>query len=364
MKRSIGDIYPLNFAYPLTPKADECTALKHHHNGNTELAKNHFEKKLVEIFDSIEHQTSDIVSIMFAHQSTEAWTTLCNSILRSRMNITGSWANDTETTTALKANKAFLATSVTVSCRPLRQEGFASYREVKKAIEERVNKEVDQLYKLGFRGSDLLTACFGQAVSEFGKYERVEKADGSEVQVSELLEMAKESAFNALVKGFDADEFTKFYIAWSQLYGFTENEFDDVNRLVKIGLSIETNALFQDKLLIKNGNKQSLAGYEAHMAERPSLGAEASDPIIDQVHRGMHYFKKNDRKALLQHIATVANSPDSLFWRVVNSLVEVLPVDKEHDDKKIASELLASKDNLLRDSKQQHQTNTQTTLGL
>jgi putative DNA methylase len=61
-------------------------------------AKAHFENKLLQIFDAIEHQTSDIVSIMFAHQSTEAWTTLCNSILGARMNITGSWAIDTEMT--------------------------------------------------------------------------------------------------------------------------------------------------------------------------------------------------------------------------------------------------------------------------
>jgi putative DNA methylase len=363
LKRTLTDVYPLNFSTPQTPKSEECTALKHHHENDYEKAKKHFEDTLLSIFKAIEHQTTDIVSIMFAHQSTEAWTTLCNSILGANMNITGSWANDTEMTGALKTDKAFLSSSVTVSCRPIKREGFAHFRDVKKAIELRVEKEVDQLYKLGFRGSDLLTACFGQAVSEFGKYEKVEKADGSEVRVSELLEMARESAFNALVKGFDADEFTKFFIAWAQLYGFSENEFDDVNRLVKIGLSIETNALFQEKLLIKNGNKQSLAGYTQRIYERPSLGTEMTDSIIDQVHRGMYYFKKNDRNALLQHISQVANSPDSLFWRVVNSLVEVLPLDKDHDDKKIATELLASKDNLIRDSKQQQPT-TQTTLGL
>ncbi len=363
LKRTLSDVYPLNFSTPQTPKSEECTALKHHHENDYEKAKKHFEGTLLSIFKAIEHQTTDIVSIMFAHQSTEAWTTLCNSILGAKMNITGSWANDTEMTGALKSDKAFLSSSVTVSCRPIKREGYASFRDVKMAIEERVEKEVDQLYKLGFRGSDLLTACFGQAVSEFGKYEKVEKADGSEVMVSELLEMARESAFNALVKGFDADEFTKFFIAWAQLYGFTENDFDDVNRLVKIGLSIETNSLFQEKLLIKNGNKQSLAGYAQRATERSNLGIQANDSIIDQVHKGMFYFKSNDRKALLHHIALVASSSDSLFWRVINSLVEILPLDKEHDDKKIASELLSSKDNLIRDSKQQ-QPVSQTTLGL
>lgn len=226
-----------------------------------------------------------------------------------------------------------------------------------------MKKEVDQLYKLGFRGPDLLTACFGQAVSEFGKYEKVEKADGSEVTVAELLEMARESAFNALVKGFEADEYTKFYIAWAQLYGFSESDFDDVNRLVKIGLSIETKSLFDEHLLIKNGNKQILAGYADRVEAKNSLGLEVSDNIIDQAHRGMFLFKANDTKGLLNHIGKVANSSESLLWRVVNSLVEILPADKEHDDKKIATELLAAKDSLIRDSKQSIPT-TQTTLGL
>ena len=78
MKRTLGDIYPINFATPQTPKAEECTALKHHHHNSEAEAKKHFENKLTTIFDAIEYQTSDIVSIMFAHQSTEAWTTLCN----------------------------------------------------------------------------------------------------------------------------------------------------------------------------------------------------------------------------------------------------------------------------------------------
>lgn len=363
LKRTVGDIYPMNFATPQTPKADECTALKHHH-GTHENAKQHFENKLLKIFDAIELQTSDIVSIMFAHQSTEAWTTLCNSILGARMNITGSWAIDTEMANrSLGLAGAALASSITVSCRPTQREGSASYRDIKNAIDERVKREVEKLYKLGFRGSDLLTASFGQAVSEFGKYERVEKADGMEVTVPELLEMARGSAFNALVKGFDADEYTRFYIAWAELYGFTESDFDDVNRLVKIGLSIETNTLFQENLLTKNKNKQSLTGYEQRMSKKPGLGVEPSDPTIDQAHRGMHLFKANDRKGLLQHIAKVAASPDNLFWRVLNSLAEVLPQDKEHDDKKIAAELLANKDSLIRESKKVQEP-TQTTLGI
>lgn len=207
MKRTLGDVYPINFATPQTPKAEECTALKHHHHNSEAEAKKHFENKLTAIFDAIEYQTSEIVSIMFAHQSTEAWTTLCNSILGARMNITGSWPMDTELVNRSRGiGSAALESSVTVSCRPSERNGFESFKRVKRAIETKVTEEVNALYELGFRGADLLTACFGQAVSEFGKYETVEKADGSEVTVGELLELARTAAFNALLSGFDGDE--------------------------------------------------------------------------------------------------------------------------------------------------------------
>jgi putative DNA methylase len=349
LKRTIGDIYPMIFATPQTPKAEECTALKHHHNGEDAAARRHFENKLLHIFDSIEQQTSDVVSIMFAHQSTEAWTTLCNSILGARLNITGSWAIDTERTSGTKTDKAFLSSSVTVSARPADRKGVGNFRQVRDAISTRVAQEVEELYRLGFRGADLLTACFGQAVSEFGKYESVEKADGSEVTVAELLEMARESAFNALLKGFDGDEFTKFYIGWLQLNGFAESDFDDAAKFTKVGLTIDVKELFQEHILIKNGNKQTLGTYAQRVEAQSGLGEKADSRIIDQVHKGMHLFQGNNRPALLKFIQKVGDSPDAAFWRVLTSLLELLP--SGCDDHKQASGLLANKESLLREAR-------------
>ena len=349
LKRTVGKYYALNFATPNTPKSEECTAIKHNHNGDREIAKQHFESKLLQIFDAIEHQTSDIVSIMFAHQSTEAWTTLCNSILGARMNITGSWAVDTEVTGGLKEGKAYLSSSVTVSCTPSQKKGLGDYREVKKAIERTVSKEVEELYRLGFRGADLLTACFGQAVSEFGKYEKVEKADGSIVTVAELLEMARESAFNALLKGFDGDDFTKFYIGWLQLYSFAESEFDDAAKFSRVGLSINVAELFTEHILIKHGNKQTLGTFEERINANKNIGDRANNFLIDLVHRALALYKGNNRTALLQYIGKVAAQPENSFWRVITSLCEVLPNGSE--DHKQALGLLKNKDSLIRESK-------------
>ncbi len=348
MKRTLANEFPLNFATPQTPKSDECTALKHHHSGSFERAKEHFENKLYQIFDAIESQTKDLVSIMFAHQSTEAWTTLCNSILKAKMNITGSWAVETENKGGLKQDKAFLASSVTVSCKPSEKSGYGDFKDIKRDIQNTVAKEVEELYRLGFRGADLLTACFGQAVSEFGKYEKVEKADGSEVTVAELLEMARESAFNALLKGFVGDDFTKFYIAWLQLYGFVESDFDDAAKFSRVGLSINVQELFTDHILIKNGNKQALGGYKERLAASKNLGDKVGSHLIDQVHRTMYLYKGSNRGNLLEYIHRVASNPDSPFWRVLTSLCEILPSGS--DDHKQATGLIANKESLIRES--------------
>lgn len=361
MKRTLAKDFPLNFATPQTPKTEECTALKHHHSGDYDKAKEHFENKLYQIFDAIESQTKELVSVMFAHQSTEAWTTLCNSILKAKMNITGSWAVETENTGGLKQDKAFLASSVTVSCTPSERKGYGDFKDVKKEIQNTVAREVEELYSLGFRGADLLTACFGQAVSEFGKYEKVEKADGSEVTVAELLEMARESAFNALLKGFDGDDFTKFYIGWLQLYGFAESEFDDAAKFSRVGLSINVAELFTEHILIKNGNKQTLGGFEQRLKENKNIGERANNFLIDLVHRAMALYKGTNRTALLQYIGKVAAQPESNFWRVITSLCEVLPQGSE--DHKQAIGLLTNKDSLIRESKTvQTATTTQTNL--
>lgn len=344
MKRTLGDIYPINFATPQTPKTEECTALKHHHHNSETEAKKHFENKLTAIFDAIEYQTSEIVSIMFAHQSTEAWTTLCNSILGARMNITGSWPMDTEMANrSLGLAGAALESSVTVSCRPSERNGFESFKRVKRAIETKVTEEVNALYELGFRGADLLTACFGQAVSEFGKYETVEKADGSEVTVGELLELARTAAFNALLSGFDGDEYTGFYIGWLQMNGMGDTDFDDAAKFARVGMSVNISDIFAHNLLIRTGNKQHLATY-AERTINEKLGMSTSDPLIDQVHRAMANWRDGDRGKILHHIHIVGKEANNPFWRVLASLKELLP---EGDDLTQVQELISNSADLI-----------------
>ncbi len=332
LKRNLSDFYPLIFSTPQTPKHEECTALKHHHNNSDQEAKKHFETKLKQIFDVIEMQTTDIVSIMFAHQSTQAWTTLCNSILDSRMNITGSWPMDTEVSGALKADKAFLESSVTVSCRPSERRGYADFNDVKHEIKQIVKAEVDKLYELGFRGADLLTACFGQAVSVFGHYKMVETAEGDPVTVGQLLNFARESAAQALLEGVPGEPQTKFYCGWLQMNGMGDTSFDDVNKYTRVGVNVEIRQLQQDRLLIANGNKQHLASAVEHIGDSTTLGKSPEDYLISQVHRLMLAYRYDDQAWLMKLVRELCPQNDAPHWRVMAFLKEHLPDSKDLDD--------------------------------
>ena len=354
LKRTLGDVFPFNFATPQTPKNEECTALKHHHEGKLDKAKQHFEKKLQQIFTAIEQQTSGVVSIMFAHQSTEAWTTLVNSILGSNMNITGSWPFDSEMGNRMIAmDKLALASSVTVSCRPNIQEGYAGFKQVKAKIEKRIKREVGELYANGFRGADLLTACFGKAVSEFGVYKTVEKADGTPVTVSELLELARDAAFNAIISDIDTDEVTRFYIGWLNLFGFTQTEHDDVMRITQVGLSVEVAELHRNHVFETSGNKESLSGYKARCKANQKLGTQAGSCTIDKIHKAMSLYELSNRPNLVEFLGQVAPSVDAAFWRVCTAVAEVLPPGC--DDHKQLAGLLANKESLIRDAQRSKQ---------
>jgi adenine-specific DNA methylase len=357
LKKSLGDILPANFSTPRTPKSQECTALKHHHDESKVMAGSHFEKKLLDIFKTIEYQTRDIVSIMFAHQTTKAWTTLCNSIINANLNIFGSWAIDTERDVrSVSLAGAALTSSVTVACRPAAKQGFGDYNEVREEIQETIQDKVRELYALGFRGADLLTACFGQAVSVFGRYKVVEKANGDQVTVAELLGLAREMAFRSIINDVDTDEVTQFYLGWLASSGFAAADHDMVRKVTQIGLNIDTSRLDHYNILIADGNKQSLADSHQRFQANNNLGLKEDAPDIDRIHRLFRLLDNNNRPELLNFIHDNAPTTESPLWRVMNSLKELLPPD--HDDGKIVATLLASQEVLLRDARERQETST------
>ncbi len=218
LKRSLGSVFPEILSTPLTPKSDEATALKHRHGGSTQKAEEHFEAKLAQCLAEARRVTSPdgVIAVMFAHQSVKAWTALIQALFNAGLNIDATWAIDTERDVrAIALDSSALASSITVICRPRVAGSASSLKDVKKEINTVVAESVKRFWDYGFRGADLIVACYGPAVGVFGKYERVEKADGTLVEVSDLLELARDAARDAIAGEFRGDNLSTLYYVWA-----------------------------------------------------------------------------------------------------------------------------------------------------
>lgn len=352
VKRGLSDVISEVLATPLTPKTDEATALKHRHGGNEEKADAHFESKLASVLTEAHRvlKPDGVISIMFAHQSTKAWTALVTAIFDAGLTVDATWPIDTEKTYALKTGKSVLSSSITVTCRRRIVGSAAAFKDVRKEIENVVSEAVRRFWSYGFRGADLIVACYGPAVGVFGKYERVEKADGAAVSVPELLELARIAARDAIAGEFRGDNLSTLYYVWANLYGASEQAWDDARLVVQIGGDAE-NAMEVARgqgIFVVDGSKCRLALLNDR-ANRRGLGVDQNPPLIDSLHRAMLYWKQEKRADLVSYLHDRSLLEDGPFWKLAQALFEVLPRDVE--DWKLVNALLGERNTLRSEAK-------------
>ena len=129
-------------------------------------------------------------SIVFAHKTTEGWEALLTGIIQGGWAITASWPIATEARSRLRAREsAALATSVHLVCRPRPDDApIGDWGDVLRELPRRVGDWMARLQAEGVRGADLVFACIGPALEIFGRYTKVETAEGQEVTLPEYLE--------------------------------------------------------------------------------------------------------------------------------------------------------------------------------
>jgi hypothetical protein len=165
---------------------------------------------------------------------------------------------------------------------------------------------------------------------EFGKYERVEPGDGRPVTVPELLQLVREAALKAIAGEFTGDQLSRLYFVWANLSGVVEQSWDDVRLVAQVGGDAEDamEVARGGGLFVVDGSSSRLAVL-ADRADRPHLGADNIDPLIDQLHRAMLFWKAEDRPGLVQSPHGHDLADHDGFWRLAQALFEVLPRDAE-----------------------------------
>lgn len=353
LKRSIGSLFPEVFSTPLTPKIDEATSMRHRHDGSQERARAHYRRLLKESFSEALRlvRAPKLVTVMFAHQSTDAWTALLSALFEAGLSPDATWPIATEMPkTALALGTASLETSVTVAFRPRVVGSAVSFKAVRGEIEEVVKRSVKRFWSYGFRGADLIVACYGPAVGVFGKYERVEKSDGTPVGIPELLDLAKQAARDAIAGEFRGDNLSTLYYVWANLYGAAEQAWDDARLVVQIG-GDEDNAMEVARghgIFVVDGSKCRLALLEDR-ADRRGLGIDQNPPHIDALHRSMLLWKEEKRQDLIGYLGERDLLEDGPFWKLAQALFEVLPRDLE--DWKLVNALLGERQTLRAEGK-------------
>ena len=348
LKRSVGSLFPEVFATPLTPKADEATSLKHRHDGSQELARSHYRRLLKESFIEALRVAREpkLVTVMFAHQSTDAWTALISALFDAGLSPNATWPIATEMPkTALALGTASLETSVTVICRPRVTGSAVSFRQIRTEIQKTVKSALRRFWSYGFRGADLVVACYGPAVGVFGQYERVEKADGTPVGIPELLNLARRAARDAIAGAFRGDSLSTLYYVWANLYGAAEQSWDDARLVVQIG-GEHDNAMEVARrhgIFVLDGAKCRLALLDDR-ADRRVLGNDQNPPHINALHKCMLLWKEEKRNDLVSYLSRRDLFEDGPFWKLAQALFEVLPRDLE--DWKLVNALLGERQTL------------------
>lgn len=359
-KRSLANVVPEVVSTPLTPKGEEATALRHRHQGNEEEADKHFTSKLGQAFLESHRllKPGGVVSIMFAHQSTKAWSALVHGIFEAGLTIDATWPIDTELITALKASKSALSSSVTVICRPRISGSAASFKAIRKEIEEAVQQSIKRFWGYGFRGADLIVSSYGPAVGVFGKYERVEKGDGTPVEIPELLEFAKQAARDAIAGEFHGDTLSTIYYVWANLYGISDQDWDDARLIVQMSGDEESarEMAIHHGIFIVDGSTCRLA-LLSDRGEKRGLGTDSDPPRIDALHKSMFLWKEERRPELVEYLSEKGLLEDGPFWMLAEALFNVLPRDLE--DWKIIQNLIKERETLRTEGKRRTRTSAQ-----
>jgi adenine-specific DNA methylase len=352
-KRALGDVFPETYNTPLTPKTDEATALRHRHKGSEQKAEKHFTSKLAACFADAKRvcKADGIIAVMFAHQTTEAWTALVNALFEAGLNIDATYPVDTELKNRARGlESSALETSITVICRPRRMGAAASFKNVRREIEQAVRESVHRFWNYGFRGADLIVACYGPAVGVFGQHERVERLDGTPVGVPDLLELSRELALKAIAGEFEGDPLSRLYFVWANQYGIAPQSYDDLVKVAQMGTDTENAAdlAHQRGLFVADGPTCRLALLRDR-TEKKHLGEESTAPLIDKLHHALHLWKAEQRPELVRYLKGQDLLDDTAYWKLAQALFEVLPRGEE--DWKLVSALLSERETLQSEAK-------------
>jgi len=356
LKRSIGFLYPAQFATPQTPKGEEVVSKRLGKNRPGAVMADEYERRLSMAFKEMRRvvKPEGVAAVIFAHTSTTAWEALIRTMIESEWVVTTSWPVRSEMAARSRAiGQPSLASSVCLVCRPRALKDVGYFDDVRRALETRVRTRLEEFWKSGISGADFFISGIGPAIEVFGQYREVVKLSGSSVGVDEMLALTQQIVADfTLTRLLDQDavgaidEITRFYLLWRWMFGKSSVPADDAYKLAH-AFGVEIDRMSGRRGLIRKSRDQVtlLGPRERTEILKTDAGADRTDPYIDVLHRALLLWEAGRRNELARLLGGYGADRDPAFWAVAQVLAE-LPAEEDDPERMLAQGLTGSRSSL------------------
>jgi adenine-specific DNA methylase len=336
LKRSIGHLHPTVFGTPLTPKSQEVIESRADRKSREYISHEEFERRLQKALGEMARvvKTDGIVTIVFAHTDVDAWERLLRALRAAQLVVTTSWPMRSERearSTALIS--AVLGSSVVLVCRPSRAAAEGFYDDVVRALEERIAERLDAFEEMGLVGADYFVSAIGPAFEVFAQYSRISKLSGDEVDVSELMVLARQAvARHAMRRLLGAESLATldpeslFYLTWRWAYLTAAIPADEAYKLER-AFDVDLSHLCRPNGFARqSGSSFELLGPH----ERRSMKLGPRPALVDVMHLACQLWDAGRRRELEELLGSTSMGIEPGFWSMARALAEILPAgDKE-----------------------------------
>lgn len=328
LKRSIGLLYPDDLVGELTPKRSEAVVAPYRHEGDKDSARAFYEEMMAQSFQEAHRvlQPNGPLICIYAHKTTLGWSTLVDALRKAGFTITEAWPAETEMITALKADKAALASSIFLVARKRASDAGTGYEaDVLAELDGILRERLDRLEKAKISGSDLVIALVGAGLRAFTRFERVEQDNGEELPAERFLTLVQDRVLDAIFGGLaGADPATRFYMAGQFSYSYAWVPFDEAKNLAYVsGVELDgPNGLTSgsNPILEKERSKVRIRNFDERGSE-PDLGipkAEEATHLIDVAHGIL--WRAEYRPSELKDYLTQARPDAGALRQVIQAL--------------------------------------------
>ncbi len=329
LKRSIGPLYPELFATPLTPKKQEVIETRADKKSAEYVSHDEFEQRLQRALAEMARVVTPdgVVSIVFAHTDVAAWERLLRALRSAGLIVTTSWPMRSEREARSTAQiSAVLGSSVVLVCRraAATEEGF--YDEVVRELHARIAERLEDFDQMSLAGADYFVSAIGPAFDVFARYARISRLSGEEVNVGELMVLARQAVAHHAMRRLLGEDTTAldnpslFYLTWRWAYDGAAVPADEAYKLER-AFEVDLSLLARGGLVVQDGQSFTVVGPE----DRDQVTVTGGSSTIDILHAACQLWDSGRRKELEQLLAETSAASDPAFWALAKALAQTLP---------------------------------------